>query len=82
MGFIQRVREDDNVIFYKQYLLWQMLNGKWRVYEDGSYYSQVSGGVSKRGKVMRNVDDKPLSFVSQKDAEDWIDGGCRVTLDF
>lgn len=50
----------------------------WRVYEDGSYYSQTSGGVMKLGKVMRDAEGKPASFKTLKAAEEWIKAGCRV----
>ena len=54
---------------------------RWRVYTDGSYYSQTSGGVVVRGKVLRTPSGTPVSFETKKEAEQWIDGGCRVVDD-
>ena len=79
MAFSARVADDDNVEAYKDKLIAKV--GKaWRIYEDGSYYSQTSGGVMKRGKVMRDVDGTPFVFGSIAGAERFIDLGCPVSL--
>jgi hypothetical protein len=78
MAFRDRVKADDDVTWHKEYAIAQTSAGKFRVYEDGSYYSATSGGVGKKGKVMRGTDDKPVQFDTIAEAERWIDEGCRV----
>jgi hypothetical protein len=50
----------------------------WRVYEDGTGYSQTTGITFQRGKVMRSTSDKPISFPTMDAARAWIDGGCKL----
>jgi hypothetical protein len=52
---------------------------RWRIYEDGSGYSQTSGLTLQRGKVMRAASGKPVSFATTEAARAWIDAGCRLT---
>ncbi len=74
-----RVRADDDAIDYKGYLI-RKAGHQWRVYEDASTYTNTSGQVMIRGKVMRDVDDSVFNFTSQADAEQWIDNGCPVSM--
>jgi len=76
--FRDRVKADDDVTWHKNKAIKKMKSGKFRVYEDASYYSSVSGGVGKAGPVMRDTDDRPVQFDSQAKAEAWIDDGCKV----
>ena len=73
-----RVRCDESVEYEGDYLL-SRIGKVWRVYMDGSYYSQTSGGVTVRGKVLRGLDDKPISFTSIEAARSWVRGGCQLT---
>ena len=82
-----KIRMDDEGVYYEDpdghpYMLCPMKGGKWRVYEDGTYYTANSGQTMVKGKVMRDVDGSMFTFKSQADAEAWIDDGCKVTLDF
>ena len=52
---------------------------KFRVYADGTGYSQTSGITLQRGSVMRAASGKPVAFASMDEARAWIDGGCRLT---
>jgi hypothetical protein len=70
----QRVKDDANVEPHGKYLIGKV-GKRYRVYADGSYYSQTSGGVMQRGKVFNGVDGKAVSFASQERAEAWIDKG-------
>ena len=71
MSVSSRVRDDDEVeVFVGEYLVCK--SGKsFRIYDDGSYYSQTSGGVTKRGAVVRDTDWKPLNFPTAQDATAW-----------
>lgn len=72
----QRVANDEGEA-HGQYII--MRRGKyWRVYDDGSYYSQVSGGVQKLGKAQRDADGCIVNFLDKEHAEQWIDGGLIV----
>lgn len=42
--------------FEGDYILSPTAKGKWRVYEDGSGYSQTSGQTIKLGKLVRRLD--------------------------
>ena len=75
-----RVRQDDDVVAYGDYLLGQIKGGKWRVYEDATTYTSTSGQTVIKGLAMRDVDDSIFTFPTQQDAIDWIDGGCLVSL--
>lgn len=72
-----RVKEDDDVEPCGDYLI-KRVGKRWRVYQDGSYYSQTSGGVMKQGGVMRDAGDKPVSFATLNEAQAWIGEGCRL----
>jgi len=68
---------DQKAEFHGKYMI-APVGKKWRVYTDGSYYSQTSGGVTVRGKAMRNAGDEIISFKTREEAEKWIDGGCML----
>lgn len=71
---------DQRSEYHGKYML-AMVSGKWRVYEDGSYYSQTSGGVTVRGHVMRNASGDIVRFDTKEKAIEWINGGCLVFKD-
>ena len=80
MAIRARVRDDDNyvgaVTCNKQnYLIIPTKKGKFRVYEDAGYYSQNSGGVTVRGKVIRDLNDQPIDFNTIEAAEKWVKDG-------
>jgi hypothetical protein len=52
---------------------------RWRVYADGTGYSQTTGITMQRGPVIRAASGKPVHFATPQEARDWIDGGCRLT---
>ena len=63
--------------FYGKYMICKV-GKRYRVYTDGSYYSQTSGGVTVRGKALRAPSGELISFSTMKKAEEWIDGGLIV----
>ena len=73
-----RVKDDDNVEPIGDYKVAARFGKFYRVYEDASYYSQTSGGVMKRGKLMRDADNVPMRFASIAEAEQWVKDGCRI----
>jgi hypothetical protein len=73
-----RVKQDEDVEFLAGHKVAKRVGKRWRVYEDGSYYSQTSGGVGSKGKMMRDLDDKPVSFATLQKAEQWVNEGCRL----
>lgn len=75
----QRVKEDADVTPIGRDKVARKTRFGWRVYEDGSYYSQTSGGVMASGRVMRDADDKPVQFQTFEEAAAWVHGGCRIT---
>jgi len=75
-----RVRQDDGVVAYGDYLLGQIRGGKWRVYGDATTYSSTSGQIIIKGLAMRDVDGIMFTFPTEQAAIDWIDGGCMVSL--
>lgn len=74
-----RVRDDDPIEGEVDGYLIARVGTRYRVYEDGSYYSSTSGGVIKRGPVMRDTDWTVISFKTIKQAEAWIRNGCLVS---
>ena len=71
-------REDTSVVeFHGQYIIGRA-GKRVRVYEDDSGYSSTSGGFIKKGKAMRDADDKIISFDNTEQAKSWIDKGCVV----
>ena len=52
----------------------------WKIYEDATGYSSVSGQVIKKGKVVRGEDGKPMVFPSKADAEAW--GRATLTREY
>ena len=74
----ERVKADDDVDFCGAYLI-AHAGRRWRVYGDGGYYSQISGGVTIKGKVLRDASNAPVSFSSQEKAREWIGAGCPIT---
>lgn len=78
MSVSARVRSDEDVEHFNGYLI-ANVGGKYRVYEDGSYYSQTSGGVTVRGKGVRRYDPeagsaegKIATFDTIAEAEQYI----------
>jgi len=72
----QRVAQSfpDRAEFEGDYLI--LRTGKtYRVYADATGYSQVSGQVIKRGKVLRGADGKPATFSTVGQARAWIRAG-------
>lgn len=63
--------DDDKIIEWAGIFAIAHVQGKFRVYEDGSHYSSTSGGVGKRGRVVRDETGKPLTFATQAEAEAW-----------
>ena len=51
----------------------------WKIYEDATGYSSVSGQVIAKGKVVR-VDGKPVVFPSKAEAEAW--GRATLTREY
>lgn len=51
----------------------------WKVYEDATGYSQTSGQVIKKGKVVRQ-DGKPVVFPTKQEAEAW--GRATLTREY
>jgi hypothetical protein len=43
----------------------------WRIYEDGSGYSQTSGATINKGKAIRDVDFKIMNFLSKEAAAEY-----------
>jgi hypothetical protein len=74
----ERVRQDQDVEPLIGNKVAKRVGKRWRVYEDGSYYSQTSGGVMVQGKAMRDVDEKPVAFATLQEAEQWVKDGCKV----
>jgi len=75
-----RVRVDDEGISHGDYLIRRVAGGHWRVYEDATEYTGVSGLTVIRGPVMRDVDGSIFRFDTQAEAEAWVDQGCPVSL--
>jgi len=53
----------------------KLVGKSWRVYADGTGYSQTTGQTLALGKVERDADNKAVKFASVADAEKWILGG-------
>ena len=51
-----RVRDDDDADDHVNGHLICKAGGKFGIYEDASYYSSTSGGVQKRGRLVRRWD--------------------------
>lgn len=79
MPVSERVADDDEVEAHGKYLIGKVKN-KYRIYEDGSYYSQTSGGVIKKGTAVRRWDPdardkegKFAEFPTITECEQYID---------
>lgn len=65
---------DDRADFFSvgkdDFILLPTKQGEWKIYEDATGYSQTSGQVIAKGKVIR-IDGKPALFKTKEAAIEW-----------
>lgn len=69
---IHTISERDQQADYEAgFMLVPTARGKWRLYEDGTGYSQRSGIVIKRGKVVRDFDGRAVQLNTKEEAAEY-----------
>lgn len=85
MAVVANPRDDDRDIVEwctnphdkQPYLIAEQSKG-YKVYADAGYYSERSGGVTVKGKVQRDADNKIIRFRTLGDAIAWVTSGMQI----